>query len=63
MIICGSYIHEFSVSKEMENSNNNDKRRISTYLLAYLLTLVVKELRFSVEQRKVVTTTLNIIKH
>ena len=63
MIICGSYIHEFSVSKEMENSNNNDKRRISTYLLAYLLTLVVKELRFSVEQSKVVTTTLNIIKH
>ena len=49
-------------SKDMENQNNNDKRRISTHLLAYLLTLIVMELKISVEQGRVITT-LNIIKH
>ena len=48
---------ESSVSKDMENQNNNDKRRIP----AYLLTLIVKESGVSVEQGRVVTT-LNIIK-
>ena len=62
MVICGSYMFEFSVSKDMKNKNNNDKRRIPTHLLAYLLTLIVKELKISVEQGRVVTT-LNIIKH
>ena len=52
----------FSVGKDMENQNNNDKRRIPTYLLAYLLTLIVKELKISVEHCRVVIT-LNIIKH
>ena len=28
-----------------KNKNNNDKRIIPTYLLAYLLTLIVKELK------------------
>ena len=51
---------EFSVSKDMKKKI--DKRRIPTYLLAYLLTLIVKELKISVEQGRVVTT-LNIIKH
>jgi hypothetical protein len=54
MVICGSYMFEFSVSKD----DNSDKRRIP----AYLLTLVVKELKTSVEQGRVVTT-LKIIKH
>ena len=54
MIICESYMFEFSVSKD----DNSDKRRI----LAYLLALIIKELKFSVEQGRVVTT-LNIIKH
>ena len=57
MVICGSYMFESSVSKDMENQNNNDKRRIP----AYLLTLIVKESGVSVEQGRVVTT-LNIIK-
>ena len=48
---------EFSVKKI-----HNDKRRVPTYLLAYLLTLSVKILKISVEQGRVVTT-LNIIKH
>ena len=52
---------EFSVSKDMK-LNKNDKRRIPTYLLANLLTLIIKELKISVEQGRMVTT-LNIIKH
>ena len=49
---------EFSVSKEMKRLNSNHKRRI----LSYLLTLIVKKLKISFEQGRVVTT-LNIIKH
>ena len=41
---------------------NNDKRRIPTYLLANLLTWIIKDLKINVEQGMVVTT-LNIIKH
>ena len=48
---------EFSVSKDMKK-----RRRIPTHLLAYLLTLIVKDLKISVEQGRVVTT-LNAIKH
>jgi len=36
---------EFSVSKDMEKKNNNDKRRIPAYLLALCLILIVKELK------------------
>ena len=53
---------EFSVSKDMKTQYKNDKRRIPAHLLAYLLTLIVKELKISVEKGKVVTT-LNRIKH
>ena len=48
----------FSVRKDSKNNNSNAKKRI----LAYLLTLIVKELKISVEQGRVVTT-LNIIKY
>ena len=56
---------EVSVSKDMKKKYNNDKRRIPTYLLVYLLTLIVKELNISVEQGRVEITfkynqTLNI---
>ena len=64
-VICGSYMHEFSVSKDMEKRVNNDKRRkevaigkVTTHLC---LTLIIKELIISVEHDRVVTT-LNIIK-
>ena len=62
MVICGSYMFEFSVSKDMKKYNNKDKTRIPANLLAYLLTLIVKELKIDIEQDRVVTT-LNIIKH
>jgi hypothetical protein len=48
MVICGSYMFEFSVSEDMKKINN-DTRIIPTYLLAYLLTLIVKNLKISVE--------------
>ena len=64
MAICEGYKFEFSVSKDMKNKiiTNNDKRSIPTYLLAYLLTLIVKILKISVEQDRVITA-LNLIKH
>ena len=62
MVIRGSYIFECSASKDMENQHINDERRIQTHLLAYHLTLIVKEWKISVEEGRVVTI-LNIIKH
>jgi hypothetical protein len=60
MAICGSYMHEFSVSKDM----NNDERRkevVVGKVVAHLcLTLIIKDLKKSVEHDRVVTT-LNII--
>ena len=49
MVICGSYKFDFSVSKDTKNKNNNDKKRIATYFLANLLTLIVKESKINVE--------------
>jgi len=62
MVICGSYMFEFSVSKDMKKKLKNDKRRILAYLLELCLILIVKELKISVEQGRVVTT-LNVIKY
>ena len=53
---------EFNVTKDMTKRNNNDNKRIPTHLLAHLLTLIVKKLKISVKQGRVVTT-LNTIKH
>ena len=54
---------EFSVSKDTEKKKEkNNEKIISTYLLAYLLTLIDKELKISVEHGRLMTT-LNIIKH
>ena len=59
MVSCGRYMSKFSVSKNMEiKVNNNGKRRT----LAYLLTLLVEEVKINVEQGRVITT-WNIIKH
>jgi hypothetical protein len=58
-----TYMFEFSVSKDIKKwVNNNNKKRTPTYLVAYLLTLIVKELKISVKHGRVVTA-LNIIKH
>jgi hypothetical protein len=67
MVICGSYMHDFSVSKDMEIKKiNNDKRRkeveIGKVAAHLCLTLIIKELKISAEHDKVVKT-LNIIKH
>ena len=65
MIIPRSYMHKFNVNKNTENFNNDKKRRKVTIrkVAAHLcLTLIIKELKISVEQDRVVTT-LNIIKH
>jgi hypothetical protein len=66
MVICGSYMHKFSVSKDMKKKINNDKRRrdmVVGKVVAHLcLTLIIKELKFNVEHDRVVTT-LNTIKH
>jgi hypothetical protein len=57
---------QFSVSKDMTKKTNNDKRRkemVGEKVAVHLcLTLIIKELKFSVEHDRMVTT-LNIIKH
>ena len=51
---------EFSISKNIKKNSNNDTRRITTYLLADILALIIKEPKINVEQGRVVTT-FNII--
>jgi hypothetical protein len=66
MVICESYMHKYSVSKDMQQKFNNDKRRreviVGEVAMHLCLKLTIKELRISVEQDRVITT-LNIIKH
>ena len=56
MLILESYIFEFIVNKEYEKNNYNDDQKIPTHLLAYILTLIVKELRINVEQGRLAIT-------
>jgi len=65
MVICGSYMYKFSVSKGMKKINNDKRRKgvaIGKVAAHLCLTLIIKELKISVEQDRVVTT-LNIINH
>jgi hypothetical protein len=62
MIICGSYMFEFSVSKEMKKRGIIREVAVGKVAAHLYLTPLVKELKISVEQGRVVTT-LNIIKH
>ena len=65
MVISESYMHKFSVSKDMKKINNDKRRKevVIGKLPEHLcLTLIIKELKISVEQDRVVRT-LNIIKH
>ena len=48
MIICGIYMFEFSVSKDIK-LNNSVNMRIPTYIEAYLLTLIIKDMKISVQ--------------
>jgi hypothetical protein len=62
MVICGSYMFEFSVSKDMKEKDIIREVAVGKVAAHLCLTLIVKELRIIVEQGRVVTT-LNIIKH
>jgi hypothetical protein len=58
-------MHDFSISKDMKKKINNDKRRrdmlVGKVVVHLCLTLIIKELTFSVEHDRMVT--LNTIKH
>ena len=59
MVICGSYMHEFSVSKYMKEINNDKRsKEVATGKVAahLCLTLNLIELKVSVKQDRVVTT-------
>jgi hypothetical protein len=65
MVISGSYMHRFSVSKYMKKFDNDKRRKevVVEKLPEHLcLALVIKEYKISVEHDRVVTT-LNTIKH
>ena len=62
MIICESYMFEFSVSKNMEKTLTMLKEEFQDIFQDLCLALVVRELKTNVEQGRVVTT-LYIIKH
>jgi hypothetical protein len=58
MVICGGYMFEFSVSKEMKRENFDMKREVAIGKVAthLCLTLIIKELKISFEHGRVVTT-------
>ena len=62
MVICGSYMFKFSVSKDMKKEDIIRKVAIWKVAAHLCLTLIVKELKISVEDGRVVTT-LNVIKN
>jgi hypothetical protein len=65
MVICGTYMHEFSVSKDMKKINNHRRRKevaVGRVAVHLCLTLTIKELKISVEHDRMITT-LNILKH
>ena len=48
MEICGSYMHKFSVSKDMEKINNDKRRKevaVGKVAAHLCLTLIIKELK------------------
>ena len=58
-------MHEFSVSKDMIKFNIDKRRKelpIKKVMAHLCLTLIIKDLKISVEQDRVITT-LNTIKH
>ena len=57
MVICERDMHEISVSKDMKKINNDKRRRdmVVGKVAAHLcLTLIIKEMKFSVEHSRVV---------
>jgi hypothetical protein len=62
MVICGSYMFEFSVNKDMKKKDIIKEVAVGKVAAHLCLTLIIKKLKISVEQGRVVTT-LNIIIH
>ena len=63
MVICESYMFEFSVSKDMKKKKDATREVTVGKVAAHLcLPLIVNEVKINVEHGRVVTT-LNIIKH
>ena len=62
MVICGSYMFECSVNKDMKQKGYNKGGAIGKVAAQVCLTLIIKEVKIIVEQGRVVTT-LDIIKH
>jgi Mg/Co/Ni transporter MgtE len=62
MVICGSYMFEFSVSKNMKKMDIIREVAVGKVEAHLCPTLIVKELKISVELG-CVATTLNIVKH
>jgi hypothetical protein len=62
MVIHGSYMLQFSVSKDMKKMDISREVPIGKVAAHLCLTLIIKELKISVEHDSVLTT-LNIIKH
>jgi hypothetical protein len=62
MIICGSYMFGFNVSKNMKNKDIIREVAVGMLVAHLCVTPIVKILKINVEQGRMVTT-LNIIKH
>ena len=62
MVICGSYVFEFSVSKDMKKNDIIREEAVGKVTTNLCLTLMVANLKISVEHGRVVTT-LNKFKH
>ena len=59
MVLCGSYMFEFSVSKDMKKTMIKVEFQ---HIFNYLPTLIIKKLKIGVEQGSVITTS-NIIEY
>jgi len=62
MVLCGSHMFEFSVSKDMKKKDIIREVAIEKIVARLCLKPIIKELNISVEHGRVVTT-LNIMKH
>ena len=62
MVICGRYMFEFSVNKDVKKKDVIKEEAIGKVAAHLCLTLFFKLSKISVEEGRVVTT-LNIIKH
>jgi hypothetical protein len=56
MVICGSYMFEFSVSKDVKKKDIIREVAVGEVAAHLCLTLIVKELKISVEHGRAVTT-------